>query len=196
VNQFKRFVVSLSLLAASGCGTPDLCVEGSYTETRWTHTYWVHPSLGTRSVQAHVPPGQYFLLRSGEETHAVRFFNLRGAPTQGDLYGCSSYEVYEVRPWARAAPQAPSLRRRGEVSSFLGPHPGFHLGRTRVEGTFYGTYYYHPAQIAVGDAVEVALTAWTSIEAVNPTHPRLKWFGYRSGTRNGDSFDLSPGDLP
>lgn len=193
-------LVSLVAACTSGClPSNSACLEGTYSLVRWPPSYWVQPIPELEHTIAHAPPARFILVRSSKGVEAIRFLNVRAAPSEGDGYGCASYEVYGV-PALRTSGEPASLRRSGQVSEFgvRGIHPfGYQPGQDRLLGTASSARYNYPTQIVVGDANEVAVTAWTSITDVDPANPRLKWFRYdQNGARTSNAVNFSEVDLP
>jgi hypothetical protein len=197
VTRWELFIVCIISAQPFACTNP-VCVEGTYSEVRWKPVYWVQPLIETKEVLAHVPPGRYILIKSGKNVEAIRFFDIQAALSEGDMCGCASYDVYEVKA-VGATTQMAAPKHRGQVSEFnlRGFHPfAYQPGHSKLEGTLSWAYYEYPTQLVVGKESEVAITAWTSIDHVDPTHPKLKWFSYRNGTLNRHTFNFSVTDLP
>jgi hypothetical protein len=190
----------LLVACTSGCRnlpTMAQCVPGTYNSVRWPASYWVQPVPELEETVAHVPPGVFVLVRTSSRVEAIRFFDVMEAPSEGDRYGCASYDVYVLDNMQSGG----RLRKRtGRVSEFA--TRGIHLfpyqpGRTRLHEATTWTHYYYPTQVVVGKASEVAVSAWTEISEVDPAKPALKWFRHDTrGRRTAEAVEFTRNALP
>ena len=192
--------IAVSLLTVYACvGGPTnaACIPGTYSVARWPPSYWVQPLPELEETLAQVPPGAFVLVRSSKGVEAIRFLDVMAAASEGDAYGCASYEVYRL-PQRGKSESRPT--HAGHVSAFRirGVHPfGYQPGQDRLQGATGSLRYNYPTQIVVGKANEVAVSAWTSIVDVDPTSQRLRWFrNNQDGTRTSKAVEFTRAELP
>ncbi len=193
--------IGLVALLASACGPSPrdaACIPGTYISSRWPPTYWVQQDPELQYTLAHVPPGALILVRSDKVVEAIRFLDVMATPSEGKQCGCASYEVYRVSTYGKPDPRQTNS---GRVSEFRvrGVHSfGYQPGRYRLEDATGSTEYQYQTQIAVrAKAIEVAVSAWTSIADVDPRSQKLKWFRYtQNGTRTASAVTFTRDELP
>lgn len=138
------------------------------------------------------PVGVFVAVRRPGWSGVVRFTEQRDMDA-GGLEGCSRYELY-----SRTDPKNQFTRSTGVVSSLgsSGVHPiVVERGNQAITGPGVTLRYMHPGclSLLVDRALEVAPTPWRTIEEVNLSDARLRWYAVDvSGSR---SVTISLDDL-
>lgn len=128
--------------------------------------------------------GVFIAVRKPGWVGAVRFTDQRDLDTRS-LEGCSRYELY-----SHSDPKGQLTSSRGIVSSLgsSGVHPiVLERGNQTITGRGIALRYMHPGclSLLVDRALEVAPTPWRTIDEVNLSDTRLRWYSLdESGTRS------------
>lgn len=189
----RRPLLLLAWLAMT-CSVDERAVCTAIAPESRPDVYWVQPLRTQQWITARVPQGRFVLLRDKEgHLFAVRFTHVSAAPGEGEGCGCARYEVYDPSRSGRP------LLCAGEVSQLRsrGVHPiVWNAGNQRMACLPRAVAYEFPTQLLMTSRFEVALTRWSSVEAVNPRHPALRWFGPMSGNDEESAIEISPDELP
>lgn len=196
------WICVVSLACTVGCVIPGpACVPGNDTPAPWHRRYFVQPDPVSRQTLASVPPGTFILVRAFGQVDAIRFVDVMAAPDDhAELSGCASYEVYRLTSGTKTGNRHPTAT--GVVSAFqpLFGHtlPQIQRGRRAIRGVTGEAFYGYPSRVIVGPDSEVAVSAWTAVENVDPLAAKLRWFRHNQGgaTTIQEATKFSPADLP
>ena len=160
--------------------------------------YSVTPFKDEAFVSVRVPQRSITLIRrKNGRVLAVQFSNVRSEKGEEERSGCAHYQVADVTG------KKPKPLCSGEASDFIMRHdgPSFtqivlkRIGKQEIPCVPAARYGY-PGTLSIDSWDDVAVTKWTTFEAVDARHPALRWFN--AGTNIGEELgiELTPEQLP